>query len=257
MEEQKTYNSNLLKGTGLIQEMLVLIQEYNGESRKDFQDRIINEGILAKSTEKRAIDIVRNVFSVRFLVYELNVASLLHEMRDHYTSMDVMIQLFYIYTCRANPILEDFIKDIYFPYSNKGYQKLQADDPKKFIRDAISDGRIVKPWAQSTINKVSEHIIATLIDFRLIERNKNILPIQILDLSANYLAHELHFRGVADNEIWVHEDWKLFGLEPNEVIEVLEKLSYQGSFIFQFSGQILQLSWKNQTMKEFIANECR
>lgn len=257
MTDLSKYNSKLLKGTGLIQEMLVLIQEYEGEDIKDFSERIVSEGVLAKATEKRASDIVKLVFADRFMSYDINVASYLHMMRENYVSMDVMTQLFYIYTCRANLILKDFIQTVYFPFINKGYQKLEAEDPKNFIRDAITDGRIPKPWSQSTINKVSEHIIATLIDFQLIERNKSIVPFRIQDLTANYLAHELHFRGVSDNEIWTHEDWKLFGIEPLEVVKILERISFQGTFVLQFSGEILDLSWKYKSMKEFIENECR
>lgn len=40
--EEKIYNSNLLKGTGLIQEMLVLIEAYDpNESPLEFQKRVL------------------------------------------------------------------------------------------------------------------------------------------------------------------------------------------------------------------------
>jgi len=255
---EKKYNSNLLKGTGLVQEMLVLIEAYNKkESSLEFQKRVLEQGILTKSTENRVIDIVRNVFSDRFLEYDINVPGALSKMRDNYVSIEVIIQLFYLYTCRANPILADFVKDIYFPAIKKGYPKLNTNDPKDFIRNALSDGRIPNSWSESTINKVSEHMIASLIDFKLIDRSKNITPLRIIDLTANYLAHELHFRGYSDNEIWQHEDWKLFGNEPRDVINILERISFQGTFLFQFSGELLKLSWNNKSMDEFVENECR
>jgi hypothetical protein len=254
----KVYNSNLLKGTGLIQEMMVLIEAYKSpESSFDFQKRVKEQSLLSKSTEKRVVDIVRSVFANRFLNYEIDVPGALKSMRDNYASFDVIIQLFYLYTCRANPILTDFIKEVYYPYSLKGYQKINTNDPKDFIRNALSDGRIPNSWSESTIVKVSEHIIATLIDFKLIDSGKNIIPFRLIDLTANYIAHELHFRGYTDNEIWKNEGWQLYGLMPNEVIQILERLSYQGAFIFQFSGELLSVSWKNKSMEEFVENECR
>jgi hypothetical protein len=256
--DQKVYNSNLLKGTGLIQETLVLLEAYDPkESSLDFQKRVVSTGILSKSTDNRVIDIVRNVFADRYLGYEIEVPVFLKDMRDNYVSIDVITQLFYLYTCRANPILGDFVREIYFPLASKSFVKLKSTDPKDFIRDALSDGRIPTSWSPSTISKVSEHMIASLIDFNLIERNKTILPYRIIDLSANYLLHELHFRGFSDNDIWKHKDWELFDLNPSEVIRTIERISFYGSFIFQFSGEILKLSWNYKTMEEFIKNECR
>jgi len=255
---EKVYNSNLLKGTGLVQEMLVLIDEYQGEeTSREFQKKVIERDLLAKSTENRVIDIVRNVFANRFMNYEMNIPTMLHKMRENYVSINVMTQLFYIYTCRANLILGDFVKEIYFPFVKKGYQKIETNDPKEFIRRSISDGKIPTMWSDSTISKVSEHIIASLIDFLLLEKNKNILPIRVIDNTTNYLVHELHFRGFSDNEIWQHEDWELFGLGTRDVISIIERLSYQGAFVFQFSGELLKLDWKNNSMEEFIENEYR
>lgn len=256
--DKRIYNSNLLKGTGLIQETLVLLEAYNPEeSNLEFQKRVVSTGILSKSTDNRAIDIVRNVFWDRYLGYGIEVPFFLKSMRDNYVSIDVITQLFYLYTCRANPILGDFVREVFFPLTSKSFAKLKSSDPKDFINDALVDGRIPKKWSESTITKVSEHIIASLIDFQLIEKDKSILPYRVIDLSASYLLHELHFRGISDNDIWKHKDWELFGLDPIEVIKIIERISFYGSFIFQFSGEILNLSWNNLSMEEFINNECR
>lgn len=255
---KKEYNSNLLKGTGLIQEMLNLIDAYDStEPYMQFQERVVRDDLLSKSTENRVIDIVRNIFKDRFLGYELNIPEVLKEMREEYVSMSVLTQIFYVYTCRANKLLIDFINEVYFKKLDSSYHTLKASDPKDFIKTAIVDGRIETHWSASTIDRVSSHIIATLIDFELIKRNKEIPKFRIFDLTANYFAHEMHFRGLSDNSIWQHEDWKLFGLSSQDVISIFERLANQGTFIMQFSGEILSISWKNKSMNEFIKNECR
>ena len=255
---KKEYNSNLLKGTGLIQEMLILIDaDDSSEPYLDFQQRVVSDDLLSKSTENRVIDIVRNIFKDRFLGYEINIPEVLKEMREEYVSMSVLTQIFFLYICRANKLLVDFIIEVYYKKLNSGYHDLKSSDPKDFIKVALADGRINTSWSESTMSKVSEHIIATLIDFELIERNKTIINFRIIDLTANYLAHELHFRGISDNSIWHHEDWKLYGLMPNDVISIFERLANQGTFIMQFSGELLSISWKNKSMNEFIKNECR
>lgn len=253
-----TYNSNLLKGTGLIQEMLVLIEAYNPEeSALDFQKRVLEQGILSKSTDTRTIDIVGNIFRTRFLDQKLDAPTYIKLMRDNYVSMEVITQLFLVYTCRANPILADFIRDVYYRLIQDGKAKVSTEDPKEFIRSALSDGRILRSWSASTIQKVSEHINACLIDFGLTDRSKHILPFRALDLTVNYFLHELHFQGCSDLEILHHKDWEVFNLDPSSLASVAERISYKGTFIFQYSGEILNIGWNYPTMAEFIENECR
>jgi hypothetical protein len=258
LESEIKYNSNLLKGTGLIQEMLVLIDAYYiGESAQDFQKRVLKEGILSKSTDNRTIDVVRNVFCTRYLNQKLDVVAYLKLMREEHVSLEVITQLFLIYTCRANPILADFISEVY--YSLIKYEKVQvtAEDPKQFIKSALTDGRIQTTWSSSTIEKVAEHINACLIDFGLVDKAKRILPFRPIDLSVNYLLHELHFQGYSDMDILYHRDWKIFNLFPTTLASIAERISFRGSFIFQYSGEIMKIGWNYQNMEEFIENECR
>ena len=258
IENVITYNSNLLKGTGLIQEMLVLIEAYNqGESAQDFQKRVLEEGLLSKSTDNRTIDVVRNIFRTRFLDQKLDVTTYINTMRDEYVSMDVITQLFLVYTCRANPILADFISEVYYSHTKSGKPKITAEDPKVFIRSAIGDGRIQTSWSRSTIEKVSEHINACLIDFGLVDKSKHILPFRAIDLTVNYLMHELHFQGYPDMDILHHRDWQIFDLDPSSLASIAERISFRGTFIFQFSGEILKIGWNYDNMEEFLENECR
>jgi hypothetical protein len=258
MENQITYNSNLLKGTGLIQEMLVLVEAYiPGESAQEFQKRVLKEGLLSKSTENRTIDVVRNIFRTRFLDQRLDVTTYLKSMREEYVSMEVISQLFLVYTCRANPILSDFIYEVYYLLKKDGKASVTAEDPKIFIRSAISDGRIITSWSVSTIEKVSEHINACLIDFGLVDRSKQILSFRALDLTVNYLFHELHFQGYSDMDILYHRDWHIFNLDPGSLAQIAERISFGGSFIYQNSGEILKIGWNYQKMEDFIENECR
>ncbi len=252
------YNSNLLKGTGLIQETLVLIEEYEtGETLNHFQKRVLETGILSKSTDNRTIDVVRNVFGGRFLNQKLNVPYYLKTLREKHVSMDVISQLILLYTCRANPILTDFIYEVYFRLTRDGKASVTAEDPKKFIKLAISSGKIPKPWSTSTINKVSEHINACLIDFGLVDKSKRILPFRAYDLTVNYILHELHFQGLSDEEILHHKDWQIFNLGSASLASIAQRISFKGAFIFQYSGEILKIGWNYKTMDEFIQNDYR
>ncbi len=247
------YNSDLLKSTGLIQETIVLIETYEpGMSVDELYSIAVESNILSKASNSRIKDIIKHAFYRRYVIGNEKIAENLKFLRTKFIGNDTFLQLLLVYTCRANTILGDFIKTVYYDVINKGYQVIDTTDPQKFISEAVKDGRIEKPWADSTKKKVSEHIIATLIDFKLIDKVKKILPFHITDLTVNYLIHELHFKGYSDDQIVYANDWPLFGLHKEDVLNTMERLSFQGHFIYQHSGELLKIAWKYKTMKESI-----
>ena len=76
-------------------------------------------------------------------------------------------------------------------------------------------------------------------DFKLLgnlERGKRyILPFSPSQLTVSYLAHDIHFQGVSDNALVEHSDWKLFGLNGNDVVRELKNLALNGEIILQSS----------------------
>jgi len=254
MENQTLkYNSDLLKSTGLIQETIVLLETYEfGISKYELTKKVIDSNLLSKATNKRIKDIIYHAFYKRYFDKDENIIRNLKMLRSKYISNESFLQMLLIYTCRANLILFDFIIETYYSAFSKGYQFIDSNDPKEFIAEAIKDGRIEKQWADSTRRKVSEHIIATLIDFKLIDKSKRILPFHVSDLTVNYLIHELHFSGYSDNQILDAKEWKLFGCSKDDAIKFFERISFQGHFIFQYSGELLKISWKYNSMNECI-----
>lgn len=252
MEEVK-YTSELLKSTGLIQETITLIETYEpGMTKNEFCSLVMESNLLSKATNTRIKDIINHAFYRRYVDVNADIVENLKYLRTKYVSNDVFIQLLLVYTGRANAILSDFIKMVYYDAINKGYQFIDASDPKKFIEEAIKDGRIEKPWSDSTKIKVARHIIATMADFKLLDKNKKILPYHIFDLTVNYLIHELHFSGLSDDQIILANDWSLFGLNTEDILQTIERLSFQGHYIYQHSGELLKISWKYKSMKESI-----
>ena len=70
-------------------------------------------------------------------------------------------------------------------------------------------------------------------------------------ITSLYLAHELHFSGYNDNGIIEHPDWRLFGLEGIDVVRELQRVS-RDHFIPQYSGELMRISWKYQSMEEAL-----
>jgi hypothetical protein len=250
--EGKRYNIDLCKGTGLIQETMILLDVFDENiSKKDFLNKVIKENYLAKKSDKRIKDIVDIGFYKRYVNNNGNVPAYLSKLKDNYISLNVFRQIFLIYTTRANLILFDFIMDKYWSEINNGTVIFKNNFAKSFLNEIMKHHFEIK-WSESTQNKMSSYLMSALVDFKFIEKNGKVIPVFINDITANYLIHELHFNGLSDNQIIGADEWKLFGLDQNEVINIVHRISLAGSFLFQYSGDLFKINWKYQSMNELI-----
>jgi hypothetical protein len=252
-QEVRKYNSDLLKGTGLIQETLLLLDIYKpGISKKEFIEEVIESNVLVKNHNNRIKDIIEHVFYRRYVNYGEDSVVALKYLREKHVGLEVLSQLLLVYTCRKNLILFDFISSVYQKLIKQGVPSLPQNAAKEFIEENIKNGNIEKAWADSTKKKVAEHMNACMIDFKLTDRQKKLLPLFLSDTVANYLTHELHFMGYSDEAIAIAEEWRLFGYDRYDAIRHLERLAIQGHFIFQNSGDLIRITWHYKNMKELI-----
>jgi hypothetical protein len=80
-------------------------------------------------------------------------------------------------------------------------------------------------------------------------KGRRILPYHIESKVVAYLAYELHFSGINDNALLTHEDWQLFGLARQDVLEEIKRLSLKGLLILQAAGDVIRISWKQEGME--------
>ena len=250
--KDKPYNIDLCKGNGLIQETLLLFNLYHpGMTKQEMTREAIVSNVLVKASDKRIKDIVEIVFYKRFVNDDPSIPLNLKLILNKSLSLEVIIQLFLIYTSRVNLILMDFIIHVYWPMIRKGSKDLDFNYSRKFIAETIRQTDLISGWSETTQKRMASYIISTLVDFRFLDKERKVKPVFLHDFTANYLAHELHFRGLSDNALIEANDWKLFGYSKFETIKHLERLSFQGHFIFQNSGEIIKINWSYKNMQEF------
>lgn len=246
------YNTDLTSGTGLIQESLLLLSLYTlNMSKSEMTSKAIESNLLVKASNKRIKDIVEVVFYKRFVIEDSKVPIYLNSLISHNLSLDVITQLFFIYTARANQILRDFIQEVYWTEVKKGTNEMDFTHSRRFILDTIRQSDLISGWSESTQKRAASYLISTIVDFKLLDKHRKVKPVFLYDIPANYLAHELHFKGLSDNAIVNSDDWKLFGYSKFDTIKHLERLSFQGHFILQNSGEIIKIDWIYKTMEEF------
>ncbi len=254
MAGDKLYTTQLQAGLGLVDETKTLLDLWSpGMSANRLHQIALESGRFPNITARRVRNIVVECFAPRYLVSGGAPASHLKRLSEALSTAD-LTQLFVVFTSRANPILGDFVRQVYWARYAGGYTHVTNDDARAFVERGIDDGKTVKRWSETTVRRVSAYLTGCCADYGMLERglrsSRRILPFRISPTVAAYLAYELHhLAGVGDNALLTHEDWQLFGLAREDVLEEIKRLSLKGLLIVQAAGDVIRISWKQPDME--------
>lgn len=253
MGEKQKYDTNLAMGLGLIEETKVLLKTWSYPmSSADLYKEVLHSGVLSRISAYRLRNIVVRCFGNRYLGNAGEPAGTLKQLLPRLTSAE-LAQLFFVFTCRANPILADFVKDVYWSSYESAARFITKDMAESFIRRAIDDNKTPSRWADGQVERMGRYLTGCCSDFGLLGRptaaGRPLLPYRIEPKVIAYLAYELHFTGVGDNALLTHDDWLLFGLAREDVLEEIKRLSLKGLLIVQAAGDVIRISWKQQDME--------
>lgn len=253
---QTRYTTKLQAGLGMIDETRSLLELWNeGIEPAALSQRALESGRFPNMSARRVRNLVIECFAPRYITAPQCPAGLLKALSD-VLSLREFEQLLFVYTCRANPILADFIREVYWPMYSAGRETISNDDARKFVVEANHDGKTSAPWSQTTIRRVSSYLTGSCADFGLLESGsksvRKILPFRIESRAVIVLAYDLHFAGNGDNKILAHPDWELFGLSREDVLAELKRLSLKGLFIIQTAGGVTRIGWQCKNFEELV-----
>lgn len=248
------YTALLGHGLGMIPETRTLLDIWTeGMSSSALMQEALQSGRFPHMSARRLLNFVKDCFTPRYLRDQTKPARLLRTMETVLAARELE-QLMFIYTCRANPILADFVRDVYWDAYSAGRTVLSNDDAKAFVTRANQDGKTIAPWSASTIRRVAGYLTGCCSDFGLLERGKRstrkILPYRVEPNVAALLAYDLHFSGQGDNQVLGAQEWTWFGMDAADVLDELKRLSLKGFFIVQHAGGVTHISWSYKSMEE-------
>lgn len=253
--EKEYYTTRLSTGLALHEEMKLILSIWKeGMKNQDIIKSCLETGAFSNITSTRLRNMLSGCFTPRFLENEINAIN--SQLLIKSLSSSELSFIFFIYTVRANYILRDFLKIVYWNRYASGYEFINVDEAKSFIEQGLQEGRMKKSWSESTIKKNSSYLISCLIDYGFLEvenrTERKLTPPRLADNVAVYLAYELHFSGLGDNAVINHPDWQLFGLMPEDVRGELKALAVNRHWIIQAAGEVVQISWAYKNMEEVI-----
>ena len=251
------YDSRLGAGQGAIDEMLSLIALYqDGFSAHDVYEVALATGVFGGRSAKRLKNFVTDAFAPRFLSDGERPAKLI-QMVSQVFSRDEISQLMFVFACRASDILRDFTIDVYWRAYASGRETIANSSVQDFVRSGIDGGKtggVV--WSEKTIKNVAGYLTGTLADFGFLQSGRrverSICKCSLRVRVALVLAYVLHLEGKGDNAVVAHPDWSLFGMERQDVVELLRSNSIQGGLIVQVAGEAVSISWRYKSLEELV-----
>lgn len=254
IETKSIYTSQLSNGLGLIEETGKLLDLWQpGMTTSELHKVALESGHFPMITARRLLNIVKECFAPRYLVNGGAPAAHLKILKGPLSTGDLN-QFFLLFTSRANAVLADFIRGVYWERYAAGHSDVSNQDAEIFVRRAIAEGKVQKSWAEKTIRNVAGYVTGCCADYGLLERGHKMLrriqPFRIAPEFGVYLAYDLHTAGLGDNALLGHPDWQLYGLAADEVRDELKRLALQGHFIFQAAGEMIRITWKYQSLEE-------
>lgn len=255
MSRKRFYTTQLQAGLALIEETRLLLGLYeSGMTSVQLSEKALNSGQFPLVSARRLRNIVIECFAPRYMRAP-GTAGALKLLATGLTRQEFS-QLLLLYTARANLVLDEFIREFYWPRYSAGRDSITLDDAREFVLTAVREGKTQKPWSDITIQRISSYLVSSCADFGLLSDNvrgpRKLLPFRIQPKVAAYLAYDLKFQGLGDNQILGHSDWQLFGLEREDVRDQLKRLSLQGFLIMQSAADVTQISWAYKHMDEVI-----
>jgi hypothetical protein len=252
----QAYTTKLQAGLGLIPETEKLLALWEpGMDSRALLDRALDAGDFPTMTARRLRNIVSEGFAPRYLVNDAQPASALKSMQ-HAISDEDRRQLFFLFTSRANRILADFIREVFWPQYTAGTTALTKREALNFVEYAVAEGQTTTTWSDSTRTRVSSYLLGACADFGLLGRmeagGRKIESFRPTSFVTSFLAHDLHFRGLGDSAVINHEDWRLLGLGADDALDELKQIALRGELIVQSAAGLVQISWKHNSMEELF-----
>ncbi len=250
----KRYTSQLGAGLGMIEETHALLDVWTpGMSSIQLFKEALNSGRFPGISARRLRNLINGCFGPRLLVNDGQPAAYVKTLRPS-LSVREMEQLLFVYACRANPILEDFVCEVYWPAYAAGQAAIANRDAQVFVTQAVQQGLTTTPWSENTIKNVAGYLTGACADFGLLERGRKgarqMIPCLMEPNVAVLLAYELHFSGLGDNSLVAHADWALFGRNRSDVVTELKRLSLKGLFLVQTAGEVIRIGWQCKNPEE-------
>lgn len=253
--DQRIYSSKIIKASGLLADTKTLFAFWDeSKSVEENLREARRANIFGKASRSRVEDILA-IFRQRYCPdngsdaapRQARDAALRRLVRSGLPA-EIVDRVLYYYAALADPLIYDFVTQYLYDLYKRGRHVITVEDASEFLRDAIANGQTTTPWSTTTRERVAQHLLATLRDFRVLQGargspRKTFAPTHLPVEAFLYIAFDIH-RAVASGErLLRHPHWRLFLLDLDAVERLFVEAHQLGYLRYQAAGSLIRIEF--------------
>ena len=249
-----TYSS-ILSGKGaLLDETLAILREIDRDhSISQVNAMVINDDLLGKMTVSTRQSVWDHIHA-RYLSDEAR-SRVLARMVVHAPDRQTERLVLFYELCRTLAVLRDATLRCVYPRYAAGYSGIDKTDIQTYFDGLADQHPELGEWSPQTRDKVVSNILTILRDFGLLEGSlrKQFRRLYVPVAAFVYVLHRLVGEGlVIVQELLGVEDWRLFFLEPVDVVTLLDEATIAGHVTFKHRGDIYSLDLRYPSLEACV-----
>lgn len=250
------YNARLTAGLGMLEETQQLLGLWKeGLNGAALTAAALESGLFPGSSARSLKNMIGDAFASRYLTDRGAPAKLLKLVLAEDLSV-VFRQMCFVFTCRSNRILADFVISVYWPAYAAGKELISNAESLEFVRRVNNEGLTTAVWTDSIQRRVASYLTGCCADFGLLEagmkKERRILPFRVDSRTTAILAYAMHFVGLGDLAVINDESWSWFGCDQREVLSELQRWARKNLFVIQSGAELVRIDWTCKSMQEVI-----
>ncbi|MBI3990072.1 MAG: DUF1819 family protein [candidate division NC10 bacterium] len=245
------YSTKIIKAGALPADSRAFLRAY--DLRLSLQQNLrqaLRENIFGKASRSRVQDILP-IFRQRFLTRP-GLARALHCLVEADVHPAIVDRILYYHAAKADVLLYEFVTDFVYKKRQAGESALLADDARRYVTGLVRSQALA--WSPTTIRRVTQGLLATLRDFRILEgaARKRLAPVYLPLEVFLYVVFALHLENSSGERLIHHGDWRLFLVTPGEVEAWFLEAHRLKWLDYQVAGRLVRVELHLTTPEELI-----
>lgn len=218
------------------------VPEYRAAS---FRTAVIDDNILTRTSASARAKLFQELKGRYLLDLDSPLfAAFLAEWRAHPDTHDRQLLAYTLFVLNDRTAFVTS-RDWLFPHLRQASSELRTGDLIVFFqRVGKSDYPEVAAWTPITLTRVAQHYLASVRDFGLATGGTRKIAVRpsLQPGAVRLLIRALALSGVPSPEIIRHEAFKILGIAPGEVVDILSELNRHGTLRFRIQADVIELS---------------
>jgi len=249
-----TYSSMLSSKGALLDETLAVLQQIDrGHSPDQVRAMVMDQDLLGKMTVRTREAVWKNIHA-RYLRHG-DRARVLARMVVHAPDRQTQRLVLFYELCRSTPVLRDTTIYCVYPRYAAGFSGIDKADIQRYFDQITPEHPELSEWSPQTRDKVVSNILTILRDFGLLEgsQRKQFARLYVPLPAFVYVLYRLAGDGLTTpQELLGVEDWRLFFLEPADVVTLLDEATTAGHCTFKHQGDVYTLDLRYPSLEACV-----